>query len=105
MKARVYGWVHVSGNHTGTALDWRYTLGEIVDVFDIGNEDVHFNSKGTTYYCNPRQLEFIKEITITDEDFDRIIKDLVYSNSTTRPSQTFESGLYALKCELFKDVK
>jgi len=99
MKARVYGWAE---NEDGS---FDYMNGHICEIKEHKISDKKINitdSFGDDLVVHEKQIELIREITITEEDFNNAINNAFNNCVPFEIPTMFEK---ALKEELFKDVK
>jgi len=97
MKARVYGWACDPTNDFRT-----FFFGDIKDV--LKHDEWHgfkFKHNSNEYIVHEKQIEQIREITITEEDFYNAIEK---SQSENADGSSYINPEY-LKRVLFKDVK
>ena len=101
MKARVYGWALTNENR----YIYKYMEGDLCDVGKTYLDGkVAIENKGDRYTVHQKQIEPIKEITITEEEFDRVC-NLIENMTNNNFSSIARKTMDVLKEELFKDVK
>lgn len=99
MRARVYGAAFKSSRII-SEQSYRLFDGQIVKCYDQIKETGNYVDvvyEGEYYKVYSKQLETIREITITEEDFDKLYEKLKDAKGCVHIKE--------LKEELFKDVK
>lgn len=102
MKARVYGWAVESGNK-----GFIYCNGCVQEFSDkacVGDWCV-FYADGMAYSVHDKQIEPIKEITITEEEFDYTFNLVLSKHKECGFTYDMRNLLNEFKEELFKDLK
>lgn len=109
MKARVYGWAELKDRKNNDSENFRWACGKvflIVETWEAGEVEIK-DENNKFYIVHKSQVEPIKEITITEEDFNKAVdkailspksKGILYADDTFRFKEL-------IKEELFKDVK
>ena len=101
MKARVYGWACDPTNEFRT-----FFFGDIKDVYQ--NDEWHgfkFKHNSNEYTVHKNQVEIIKEITITEEEFDNSFNLVLSKHKECGFTYDMRNLLNEFKEELFKGVK
>lgn len=98
MKARVYGWAVESVNKG--LMHCNGCVQEFSDKACVGDWCV-FYSDGIAYSVHEKQIEPIKQITITEEEFEKICNKCCFVNCDNQKYVYINE----IKEELFKDVK
>ena len=112
MKARVYGWAVKLMNNNIPDKSF-YFDGEIKEVEESENDMFSFYNKSSTnksscgfvescyLFVHKKQIEPIKEITITEEEFDKACNKAIGMSMQISK----DAFVNLLKAELFKDIR